>query len=667
MKRCPTCQLTYTDDAPPACPHDGARLVAEQGIGEVPAPSPAPGKRDKLFISYSHQDRAWLEKLQLNLRPYFRQNEASILAWDDRQIRPGAKWFDEIDHALASACVAVLLVTPDFLASEFINDVELPHLLRAAQTEGLQILWIAVRASAVAATEISHYQGLNNPAEPLANLSEAAQDAKLVEICKKIKHALQPPALPSPPAPAATSDAGSAAKPLALLHSFETYMADIGPCIAHVAGQLWVANAQQAKVFVIGQEQPTQTWLLPRRRWKQHLNDIWREHLVISDWRGALYQLNAQTGAQEQLLHQARPDDLPMHLLTKGADGALLTAAWNGLIRAWAADGQPRDFAAPIAVPHLPQHLLALPQSGVAVVDQANRLHVYDATGQETETRSCDESVQRLWLAADDASGATFIAQAGERRLVKWSAGKRQIESVAFAEPIVSLAHGRGRAEEEWVLVARAGGKVDWLPTMLFSVVRDNSVTLPCEVKQLHVIHDARQPASLLALGLSVTGQLFTLNEREVTLYAAPRPVEQLVLDQTGHFLFLRAGTQVMVCRNPAMRPARLRAELAEPVQGQLVVDGFKRITVQLKNTGDVAIHQIRADLSAAGIIESSSNTQPPPRPLAPGETMALQFSVRAKVLGDLPLGLRLELEDEGGPPVSVVELRFNLESTAAG
>jgi hypothetical protein len=87
----------------------------------------------KVFISYTHKDREVLEQFQRFLIPL--ERKGLIDPWDDARIKPGNDWKAEIDKALADPKVAVLFISQDFLASKFISEEELPHLL-AARTRG---------------------------------------------------------------------------------------------------------------------------------------------------------------------------------------------------------------------------------------------------------------------------------------------------------------------------------------------------------------------------------------------------------------------------------------------------------------------------------------------------------------------------------------------------
>ena len=153
--------------------------------------------RDRVFISYSHEDRDWLKQLNKHLKPYVRA--ATISVWDDTRIPTGGKWREHISAALASARVGVLLVSPDYLDSDFIAEQELPPLLEAAQSGDLVIVWVPVSASAVHKTSIAGFQAAWNPETPLDSLSESEQNRALVRICDIIEQAFTRPHELTPP------------------------------------------------------------------------------------------------------------------------------------------------------------------------------------------------------------------------------------------------------------------------------------------------------------------------------------------------------------------------------------------------------------------------------------------------------------------------------------
>src|SRR5512135_1723984 len=129
----------------------------------------------KIFVSYSHKDKVWLDRLQEQFAPLARG--ALLVAWDDTKIAPGTKWREEIARAIDEADIAVLLVSPGFLASDFIAQHELKPLLG-----NKRVFWVAVRASVYGMTDIAQYQVVNDPAKPLESLHRADRSLALVEI-----------------------------------------------------------------------------------------------------------------------------------------------------------------------------------------------------------------------------------------------------------------------------------------------------------------------------------------------------------------------------------------------------------------------------------------------------------------------------------------------------
>lgn len=78
-----------------------------------------------IFISYSHLDEEWKNRLHKQLAVL----KVRLAVWNDRNIKGGEDWESQIRTAMDQANLAVLLVTADFLGSEFITKVEVPRLL----------------------------------------------------------------------------------------------------------------------------------------------------------------------------------------------------------------------------------------------------------------------------------------------------------------------------------------------------------------------------------------------------------------------------------------------------------------------------------------------------------------------------------------------------------
>jgi hypothetical protein len=138
----------------------------------TPPNSTTEEKRDRVFISYSHRDKRFLEMLEEHLKPLRRKG---IDIWSDTRIHPGSEWRLEIETQLRRCRIAVMLVSASFLASDFIANNELPPLLEAAKREGATILYVVVRPCKIP-IELSKYQALHSFAKSLSELSNAERD-----------------------------------------------------------------------------------------------------------------------------------------------------------------------------------------------------------------------------------------------------------------------------------------------------------------------------------------------------------------------------------------------------------------------------------------------------------------------------------------------------------
>ena len=150
---------------------------------------PDSGDQNLVFISYSHADAKWLTRLRVHLKPL--ERHGVIVSWDDTKIKPGTEWREEIRNALERARVAVLLVSADFLASDFIATNELPPLLQAAEAHGTLMLPLILDHCRFEKTEgLSRFQAVNDPSKPLATLDRSHREAWFDKLSRTIEEAL---------------------------------------------------------------------------------------------------------------------------------------------------------------------------------------------------------------------------------------------------------------------------------------------------------------------------------------------------------------------------------------------------------------------------------------------------------------------------------------------
>jgi len=181
MNRRPQIQITYEVDA------------QNKVIFLFHFVAPSFSVKKLLFISYSHRDSEWMAKLKANLSGLVQEGVVDF--WVDEDIEKGLKWRQQIERALSDCRGGVLLVSPDFLQSAFITDVELPALLKeAAQTKNKKIFWLPLRKcdpNDDKLKAIMQYQSLlADPAMPLSEYNDDDRAKALARIAGDIRTAM---------------------------------------------------------------------------------------------------------------------------------------------------------------------------------------------------------------------------------------------------------------------------------------------------------------------------------------------------------------------------------------------------------------------------------------------------------------------------------------------
>lgn len=125
----------------------------------------------KVFISYSHKDEKALERLHTHLAMLRR--EGSIVAWFDREILAGGGIDAEIDKQLERCALFLLLVSPDFLASDYCVEREMRRMLERHHAGEARVIPIIVEPCDWTSSPLRELKALPRDGKPISDWTNA--------------------------------------------------------------------------------------------------------------------------------------------------------------------------------------------------------------------------------------------------------------------------------------------------------------------------------------------------------------------------------------------------------------------------------------------------------------------------------------------------------------
>lgn len=159
-----------------------------------------------LFYSYAHEDEKLRDELDGHLA--LLRRKGVIRPWHDRGIVPGQQWDAAIDAQLGSADLILLLVSMDFLKSDYIWGKELATAIARAERGDASVVPVLLRAVDIEDAPFAKFQGLPTDLRPVTSWPN--RDEAWTDVAKGIRRTVEaiqqrwasaPAAAPVPPAP----------------------------------------------------------------------------------------------------------------------------------------------------------------------------------------------------------------------------------------------------------------------------------------------------------------------------------------------------------------------------------------------------------------------------------------------------------------------------------
>lgn len=141
-----------------------------------------PGKLN-IFLSYAHEDEAM--KVQLDRSLVMLRRSEKINVWQDRAIKAGDVWDEEIVKALVAADIILLLISVDFNNSQYIWDKELKVAMERHERNEARVIPVILRTCEWSEMPYSKLQALPTGAKPISSFADA--DEAYTDVAKGIR------------------------------------------------------------------------------------------------------------------------------------------------------------------------------------------------------------------------------------------------------------------------------------------------------------------------------------------------------------------------------------------------------------------------------------------------------------------------------------------------
>src|SRR6266852_6087155 len=138
-----------------------------RSLRNLEAVTSEPHSSVEVFYSYAHEDEKLRDELVKHLANLRRQGV--ITEWYDRDISAGKEWDEDIAQHLDSARVILLLISPDFMNSDYSNDVEVRRAMERHEAGEARVMPIILRPVDWEGAPFSKLQALPTDAKPLTS------------------------------------------------------------------------------------------------------------------------------------------------------------------------------------------------------------------------------------------------------------------------------------------------------------------------------------------------------------------------------------------------------------------------------------------------------------------------------------------------------------------